>query len=137
MEFFTNLHQCSDCGLIALRVAIGVIFLYHGKMKMAMWGMKPSAQMPAGMISLMKLLSICEPLGAVAVLSGFLTQLACIGLSIIMVGAAVMKSKTMKIPFASSTNTGWEFDFMILAGTIALTFFGAGKWAIDHYIFNM
>jgi len=137
MEFFANLYQFGDWGLLALRVAVGAIFLIHGTQKWAMWKMQPSEQMPAGMLWLMKFLSIAEPLGAIAVLTGFLTQLAAVGLGIIMIGAIVLKKTMMKVPFAAQDKTGWEFDFIILAANVAIFFFGAGSMGLDRMIFGI
>ena len=137
MEFFANLHQFGDWGLLALRIAAGAIFLVHGTQKWAMWKMQPSEQMPAGMISLMKFLSIVEPLGGLAVLVGFLTLLAAIGLGILIIGAIGLKIGTIKVPFAPRDKTGWEFDFIILAAAIALFFFGAGTLGLDRVIFGI
>lgn len=134
MEFLGNLHQYSDYGLLVLRIALGVIFLVHGTMKWAMWKMQPSAQMSGGMINVMKFLSIVEPLGAIAILAGFLTQFAALGLAIIMLGAIYMKITAWKFPFFSQTNTGWEFDFMNLAGLIMLILAGGGAYALDQYV---
>lgn len=131
MQFLSNLNEFSDWGLLALRIGVGIIFLVHGKMKWAMWKMEPSEQMPAKMISLMKFLSIVEPLGGAALIAGFLTQIAALGLGIIMLGAIPMKIKMMKEPFTSQEKAGWEFDFILLAGCITLFFIGAGNVALD------
>jgi len=74
MRFFADLHQLSDWGLLALRVGVGMSFWVHGTAKRAMWKMAPSPQMPAGLLSTLRLLSIVEPLGAVAAFAGFLMQ---------------------------------------------------------------
>jgi putative oxidoreductase len=137
MEFLTNLHQLSDAGLLALRIALGAIFLAHGTQKWAMWKMQPSAQMPANMLTTIKFLSIVEPLGGLAVLVGFLTQFAAVGLGIVMIGAIGVKVRMMKEPFTAPGKTGWEFDFMILAGAIALLFFGAGSISLDRVLFGI
>lgn len=137
MEYFANLHQFGDFGLLALRIAVGIIFLVHGTQKWAMWKMQPSEQMPSGMISLMKFLSIVEPLGAIAILGGFLTQLAAAGLGIIMIGAIGLKVGMMKVSFAPRDKAGWEFDFILLAATVALFFSGAGNVGLDRIIFGI
>lgn len=139
MEFFVNLHQFGDWGLLALRIAVGAIFLVHGTQKWALWNPPAggAVQMPAGMLSLMKFLSIVEPLGALAVLGGFLIQLAAVGLGIIMIGAIAFKMRMMKVPFAAQDKTGWEFDFILLAACIALFFFGAGSIGLDRVIFEI
>ncbi|HKZ36952.1 MAG TPA: DoxX family protein, partial [Chryseolinea sp.] len=120
MQFFLLLHQWQDFGLIVLRLAIGAIFLVHGTGKWAMWATKPSDYMSAGMLNLMRFLSIVEPLGAIAILAGFLTQLAAAGLSIIMLGAIYLKITAWKSPFSANDKLGWEFDFVIIGGAISL-----------------
>ena len=131
MDLLSSLTQYSDWGLLALRVAIAAIFLQHGLMKKGMWKMQPSEQMPAKMINQMRLLSIAEPLGAMAILFGFLTQWAAIGLGIIMLGAITFKTKVWHTPFMAQDKTGWELDFLILAACIALLLNGAGAISLD------
>src|SRR5258708_27151167 len=92
MRFFANLHQLSDWGLLALRIGVGMSFWVHGAAKRAMWKMAPSPQMPAGLLSTLRLLSIVEPIGAVAPFAGFLMQPAAPGFAIIMLGAIRLKA---------------------------------------------
>src|SRR5260370_39077679 len=96
MRFFVNLHQLSDWGLLALRIGVGVSFWVHGTSKRAMWKMAPSPQMPARFLSTLRLLSIVEPLGAIAAVAGFLTQPAAVGFVIIMLGAIRLKALQMR-----------------------------------------
>lgn len=123
----------SDLGLLGLRICVAAIFLKHGLMKQGVWKKKPSAQEPASMLAIMKILSIAEPLGAIAVLFGFMTQLAAAGLAIIMIGAIWTKIKVWKIPFYAKDNTGWEFDFMILGACIALICIGPGSLSLEFF----
>ena len=138
MSFFASLHTYSDWSLLVLRLIVAATFLAHGKTKWAMWNTKPSDQMPASMLNIMRLLSICEPLGAVALIVGFLTQLAALGLTIIMLGAINLKVNKMKAPFAVTRDKpGWEFELLIVGGTIVLFFSGAGIYALDHVWFGL
>lgn len=133
--YLASLFQFGDWGLLALRIAVGVIFLYHGVKKFGMWKMAPSPQMPIGMLWIMRFLSVAEPIGGLAVLLGFMAQSAAIGLGIIMLGAIWLKIKKWGIPFSASDKGGWEFDFIILAACVAILFLGAGSWSIDKFIF--
>ena len=135
MGFFTGLHHLSDWALFALRLGVGASFLAHGLQKLAMWKMQPSAQMPAGMLSILRLLSIVEPLGAVAVLVGFLTQPAAAGFAIIMLGAIRLKAVQMHRGFTG--DGGWELDFMLLAAAVALFISGAGRLSLDRVLLRM
>jgi putative oxidoreductase len=97
--------------------------------------MQPSAQLPAGMLSVLRLLSIVEPLGGVGVLVGFLTQPAAGGLAIIMLGAIRLKAVQMHRTFTG--DGGWELDFMLLAAAIALFISGAGRLSLDRMLLGM
>ena len=46
MGFLANLHHLGDWALLVLRLGLGAIFLVHGRQKLRMWKMQPSAQMP-------------------------------------------------------------------------------------------
>jgi uncharacterized membrane protein YphA (DoxX/SURF4 family) len=139
MEKFAYVHQFVDLGLIALRIALGVIFWVHGVEKWTVWKEQHSRQIPAGKLRERKILSIVEPLGAVAVLIGFLTQLAAVGFGIIMVGAIWLKAGIRREPFSDpkTHKVGWEYNFIILATTVFLFLSGAGSLSIDHYLFGI
>lgn len=134
MKFFANLTAHHGWGVLLLRLSVGAVFLYHGVQKWAIWtGAVDTAGMSANMVNLMKLLSIVEPLGGVALIFGFLTQLAALGLAVIMVGAIWFKMQVWQVAFMTNTNTGWEFDLVLLAANLAILFCGAGKLALDTY----
>ncbi|MDA2922537.1 DoxX family protein [Patescibacteria group bacterium AH-259-L07] len=137
MEFFANLHMLGNWGLLALRIALAAVFLVHGKSKWAMWKMQPSDQMPKKMLSMMKFLSVVEPLGGLAVLFGFLTQLGALGLGLVMISSLWFKLGAWKTPFTAQDKLGWEFDLVLLAICVALFFFGGGSFALDRIIFGL
>jgi putative oxidoreductase len=135
MRFFAQLHQLSDWALVALRIAVGTSFWVHGTSKRAMWKMAPSAQMPASFLSTLRLLSIVEPLGALALVVGFLTQPAAAGFVIIMLGAIRLKAVQMHRGFG--VDGGWELDFVLLTAALALVFLGAGAVSLDRLLFGL
>ena len=126
IDFLASLQSNGDWGLLALRLAIGIIFVYHAKAKLG-----------GKMGGFMQFIGVCEMAGGIALIAGFLTQLAALGLGIIMLGAIYKKINEWKIPFWSQNNTGWEFDFLILAGCIALILNGAGSIAVDPGMFGL
>lgn len=137
MSFFASLHASQDWGLLVLRLVVAATFLAHGRAKWGMWKQKPSDKMPASMLNIMRLLSICEPLGGAALILGFLTQLAALGLAIIMLGALNLKIRTMKTPYMGTEKAGWEWELLILGGNVALFFAGGGAIALDHVWFGL
>src|SRR2546425_10049554 len=108
----------NDGALLALRLGVGVIFLVHGIQKWAMWKMQPSAQLPAGVLSVLRFLSIVEPLGGLGVLVGFLTPPAAAGFAIIMIGA--IRLQGMQMHRRVTGDGGGGLDFILLAGAVAV-----------------
>src|SRR5258706_12774544 len=88
MRFFANLHQLSDWGLLALRIGVGMSFWAHGTAKRTMWKMAPSPQMPAGLLSTLRLLSSVGPLWVAGAFSRFLVPPAPVGVVLIILRAS-------------------------------------------------
>jgi putative oxidoreductase len=129
MQSYTKFQNVA---LLATRLIIAVIFLYAGYMKFSMWSMEPSDMMPAWMLYLMQFLSIVEPLGAVAVLIGFLTRWASLGLAIIMVGAIVIMKFMMNAAFFTMPQApGLDMNALLLVACLVLVAFGAGDWSVE------
>jgi putative oxidoreductase len=135
LQSLTSLHQLSDWALVVLRLGVGAMFLVHGLQKRAMWKMQPSAQMPAGLLSVLRFLSIVEPLGGLAVFAGFLTQFAAAGFAVIMLGAINLKARRMHKTFTG--DGGWELDYILLTAAVALCFLGAGRFSLDRVLFGL
>jgi uncharacterized membrane protein YphA (DoxX/SURF4 family) len=125
MTFFLTLHSFSDWGLLAIRLALCAIFWVHGRGK-------AGSKMP-----IMRVLSVCEPLGAAAVLFGMLTQLAALGFVAVMCGAIYSKIYKWNVPFKADDKTGWEFDLMILAASLMLVLAGAGAFSLDRMLLGL
>jgi len=137
MGFFLQLHHFSDFALLVLRLALGTVFIVHGTHKRGLWKMQPSAQMPAGLLTKLRILSIVEPAGGLGILFGFLTQLAALGLVIVMLGAIQFLITKVHRKFTGENVTGWEFEFMLLIVALALVITGGGKFALDRVVFGI
>lgn len=120
---FPSLQRHTDLGLLLLRLAVGAIFIYHGTMK---WGMEDPN-------TVMTILKYAEPLGGAALILGALTQLAALGIAIIMIGAIYAKSTGFyQAPFdLFGTFGNWEFDMLNLAAVVVLFLTGAGMYSVD------
>lgn len=128
MQTYTTYQNAS---LLILRIVTAAIFYVAGYYKFPFWSGAPEG-MSAFMLFVTKLLSIAEPLGATAVLFGFLTRWAAIGLTIIMIGAIYVSQFILGIGFVTPTSAGWNFPLAVLAGCLILAAFGAGKWSVDY-----
>src|SRR2546425_11278812 len=136
MGSFSSPHQFSAFALLALRIALGAVFLTHGLGKRKLWSTQPSAQMPTGMLRKLRILSIAEPAGGLGVLVGFLTQLAALGLVIVILGAIQFLITKVHRKFTGENTAGWEFEFMLVVVALALAILGGGKYALDRLIFG-
>src|SRR5437879_13147063 len=126
MSFFVSLHQFSDFALLVLRLALGTVFLFHGLPKKGLWSAQPSAQMPAGLLTRLRILSIAEPAGAMGLIFGFLTQLAGLGLVIVMLGAITFLTTKVHRKFKEANALEWEFEFMLLVSVLLLVIVRGG-----------
>jgi putative oxidoreductase len=131
---FPGLAEFSDWGLLALRLAVGVIFLVHGLPKLR--GSKAMAEAMAGkpnpgMATIVLLQGAVETTGGLLLALGVLTQLVAIAIIVIMVGAITLKLTQWKTGFMSQSTTGWEFDLVLLAAAILFLLGGPGDLAIQ------
>ncbi len=133
-----------DASALIARLALGIVILPHGLQKLlGMFGGAGftatvdyfvSSGLPA---FLAVLIIIGEALGSLGLILGFLSRVAALGITIIMLGAIL----TVHIKFGffmnwTGTQAGEGFEFHILAIGLALVvlFKGGGLWSIDAAI---
>jgi putative oxidoreductase len=77
-----------------------------------------------------------ETVGAMLLILGLATRVIALGFTIDMLVAIVtVRVKMSKSPFTSGpTASGWDFEFILFAGALALVFLGGGRIAIDRYL---
>ncbi|EKE25215.1 MAG: hypothetical protein ACD_5C00250G0003 [uncultured bacterium] len=120
--------------LLLLRIIAASIFLYAGIAKWQFMN-ETMAGTPQFMVYLIKFLAIVEPLGAFAMLAGFLTRWAASGLSVIMLGSIGIVKFTMgTVFFTGPQATGWDYNAMLFAICLSLLAFGPGKWSMDEFL---
>jgi len=132
---FPELAEQSEWGLLALRIAVGVIFIVHGWPKITgargMAAALGGGQAKPVMVGMVTVQGVVEAGGGVLLILGVLTQLVVAAFMIIMVGAIVLKNTQWKTGFMAQQTTGWEFDFVLLAANLLLFFTGPGRLAIQ------
>jgi putative oxidoreductase len=125
----------AEWGLLALRLAVGAIFIVHGWPKIT--GAKGMAAMLGGgeakpvLVGVFTLQGIVEVGGGILMILGALTQLVAVAFAVIMIGAIFLKNTQWKTGFMAQQTTGWEFDLVLLAANILLFFTGPGEIAIQ------
>jgi len=50
------------------------------------------------------------------------------------VAIVVAKRRVMKVAFSAREATGWEFDFILMGGSLTLLFTGAGSLSLDSLL---
>ena len=124
-------------GELILRLALGISFFGHGREKL---------KNPAGFAAFLRqihvpvpkfnawLVALLETVGALLLILGIATRILALGLAIDMV-VALATVRIGKAPFTSGPKgAGWELEFLLLAGAVALLFTGAGRFGLDAYL---
>jgi putative oxidoreductase len=123
--------QSQNAALFFLRIVTATIFYVAAYFKFPFWSHAPEGISPF-MLFTTRLLSIAEPLGATAILLGFLTRWAALGLIIILLGAIYVSQFVYQIGFVMPTSPGWNFALSVLGGCLILAAFGPGTWSTDY-----
>ncbi len=77
-------------------------------------------------------LGASEFFGGIALVLGFGTRIAAGLLIVSMAVATLLKIFKWKVPFTKGNDAGWEWDWIILGGLVALFLLGAGALSIDQ-----
>ena len=123
---FLELARFTSLALLLLRVMVGVVFTSSG------WKHLSSVRAGSTDIGMSKgftaFLGVAELAGGLGVAFGVLTQLAAIGLILIMLGAIQKKIFVWRTGFwgASGTN-GWSYDTMLLLMNLVILTTGGGN----------
>jgi putative oxidoreductase len=121
-----------NSALLALRIIVAIIFFHAGIAKWFLWSIEPTEGFPVWLHYMMLFLSIAEPIGAAALLVGFLTRAAAACLAIVMIGSIPVSHFLMSVPFFTAPQLpGWDANLMILGACLALAAFGGGAWSVD------
>lgn len=126
---FEQLIQYNNVGLLVLRIAVAAIFIYHALPKLK--NARVMAQMMGTQTAMVFALGAVEFLSSLGLVFGFYTQLASLLLGVVMIGAIGMKIMKWNAPFSAMDKTGWEFDLVLLAASIAILLGGGGTIGIQ------
>jgi putative oxidoreductase len=125
---FPALLQFGDVGLLLLRLMVAVVFFDSGwnHLKNPAERSKSIGASPGFTV----FLGTSELLGSVGVALGVLTQLAAIGLILIMLGAIQKKVFVWKIGFWGDRTYGWHYDLMLVVMNLVIVTTGGGRFVL-------
>jgi putative oxidoreductase len=110
---FPHVAAFTAYSLLFLRVMVGLVFADSGYNDLRDPGARAaSLGLPK---SLTLFLAVAEVLGALGVIFGVLTQLACIGLILIMLGAIQKKIFVWKTGFWGKSGLGWNYELIFIS----------------------
>jgi putative oxidoreductase len=125
---FPQLLALSDGALLLMRLLVASIFCYSGYQHLSD---------PAGRAASIGLsprftlfLGVVEMAGGLGVAFGVLTQLAALGLILVMLGAIQKKIFVWKTGFWGERNSGWHYDLMLVVMNLVIITTGGGRYVI-------
>jgi len=125
---FPVLLRFGDIGLLLLRLMVAVVFLDSG------WNhLKNPAERSKSIgasTGFTVFLGSAEVLGGLGVALGILTQLAAMGLILVMLGAIQKKIFVWKIGFWGGRAYGWHYDLMLLVMNLVILLTGGGRFVL-------
>jgi putative oxidoreductase len=125
---FPQLAQFTDLGIFLLRLMVAAIFITSG------WSHVTKSQERSQSIGMSPgftvFLGIAELAGGLGVTFGVLTQLAAIGLILIMLGAIQKKIFVWHIGFWGEKTYGWHYDLIMIVMNLVILFTNGGHWTL-------
>ncbi len=123
------LFQFSDVALLFMRLLVGAVFIVSGSshVKDPVARGKSIGASPG----FTRLLGIAEVAGGLGVALGVLTQLAALGLILVMLGAIQKKIFVWKTGFWGKHGTdGWHYELMLVAMNLVIAATGGGRYVV-------
>ena len=126
---FPELSRFTDVALLLLRVMVGIVFITSG------WNHLRDPEARSKDIEQSKgttiFLGAAELAGGLGVMLGLLTQLAAIGLILIMLGAIWKKIFVWHTGFWGESGTnGWSYETMLVVMNLVIVTTGGGNFSV-------
>lgn len=125
---FPQLARFVDLGLLALRLMVAVVFVTSG------WSHVTKSEERSKSIGMSKgftiFLGVGEVAGGLGVALGILTQLAALGLIVIVLGAIQKKIFVWHIGFWGEKTYGWHYDLIFVVMNLGILFTDGGRWVL-------
>ena len=129
----TFLTKFTDVALLLLRLMVGLVFFSSG------WNDISDPEARSKSLEMSKGFTLClgilECAGALGVMAGVLTQLAAIGLILIMLGAMQKKIFKWRTGFWGKHGTdGWSYDLMMIAMNLVIATTAGGRLVLERLV---
>jgi putative oxidoreductase len=125
---FPQLAQFNDLALLLLRGMVAVVFFGSG------WQHVRSLEARSQSIGMSKgftlFLGAAEILGSLGLVFGVLTQLAAIGLILLMLGAIQKKLFVWHSGFWGKQGLGWHYDLIFIVMNLVILTTGGGRYLL-------
>jgi putative oxidoreductase len=127
---FPQLAQFTDLSLLLLRLMVAAVFVTSGwtDIKDPRERAKSIGMTPAFTI----FLGVAEVAGGLGVAFGVLTQLAAMGLILIMLGAIHRKIFVWHTGFWGEKASGWHYDLMLALMNVVITCTDGGTYVLSR-----
>lgn len=123
----------TETGALITRLALGLMFLAHGLLKVFVFTLPGTAQFFAsvGFAGWMAYIVVpAEILAGIALIAGFYSRWVALASLPILIGATVPHLANGWL--FSAPNGGWEYPVFLIATAVAVFFQGGGKFAIKE-----
>lgn len=125
---FVHLEQFTDYALVFLRLMVGLVFIDSGYDDLKSPGARSASIGVPERFGIF--LGAAELLGGVAVIVGFLTQLAALGLILVMLGAIQKKIFVWKTGFWGKNGLGWNYELIFISMLVVIICTNGGRFVI-------
>ena len=124
-------NRLAPYGALALRVSLGVMFIAHAYLKLAVFTV-PGFEGFLGKVGLPTLLAwpiiLAELVGGPAILAGFYGRLVSVALLPVLLGALAIHAPNGWV--FNAPNGGWEYPAFLAAAALAHALIGDGAFAL-------
>lgn len=124
------LYGFSDLALLLMRLVVALVFVTSGwKHARDPVARGESIGMSPGFT---RFLGVAELAGGLGIAFGVLTQLAALGLILVMLGAIQKKIFVWKTGFWGENSSGWHYDLMLLLMCLVIATTGGGRFVVER-----
>ena len=123
-----QLLRYQDVGILLLRLMVGVIFISSG------WSHLKHPVERSASIGMSKgftiFLGAAEIAGSLGIIFGVLSQIAALGLIVLMLGAIQKKIVVWHTGFWGKKGYGWHYDLMMIVMCLVIVFTDGGRYIL-------